>query len=118
MYEIEFYEDENGYSETAEFIQILNRQTSKNARINLTKIVAYFNELEKYGTRIGQPVTKHLKGEIWELRPLRNRILYAYVKDNKFIMLCVFLKKTRKTPKHEIEKANKYLSDYIERNEK
>ena len=42
--------------------------------------------LEELGTRVGEPVTKHLDGEIWELRPLKNRFLYAYYKDNKFIM--------------------------------
>ena len=33
--------------------------------------------LEELGTRVGEPVTKHLDGEIWELRPLKNRFLYA-----------------------------------------
>ncbi len=42
--------------------------------------------LEELGTRVGEPVTKHLDGEIWELRPLKNRFLYAYYKDNKFII--------------------------------
>ena len=41
--------------------------------------------LEELGTRVGEPVTKHLDGEIWELRPLKNRFLYAYYKDNKFM---------------------------------
>lgn len=117
MYKILFYEDKNGYSETAEFIRTLGKQSGKNARVNLTKIIAYINELEKYGTRIGEPVTKHLAGEIWELRPLKNRILYACVKDNTFIILNNFQKKTPKTPRREIAKAIRYLKDYLERNE-
>ena len=72
--------------------------------------------LEKMGTRVGEPVTKHLTGEIWELRPLKNRILYAYYEDDKFIVLHHFVKKTQKTPKREIEKAIRNLSDYRERN--
>ena len=73
--------------------------------------------LEELGSRVGEPVTKHLDGEIWELRPLKNRFLYAYYKDNKFIILHYFIKKTQKTPKREIEQAKRNLQDYLERNE-
>jgi len=33
--------------------------------------------LKNRGTMIGEPFIKHLEGEIWELRPLRDRILFA-----------------------------------------
>ena len=119
MYEIEFYEDKNGKSEVADYIKKLNTKaaTSKECRVNFNKIVAYMDMLEELGTRVGEPVTKHLDGEIWELRPLKNRFLYAYYKDNKFIVLHHFIKKTQKTPKHEIEQAKRNLKDYLERNE-
>ncbi len=119
MYEIEFYEDKNGKSEIAEFIKHLSQKASRNkeCRINFNKIAAYLDLLEEYGTRIGEPVTKHLDGEIWELRPLRNRLLYAYYKDNRFIILHHFVKNARKTPKREIEQAERNLQDYLERNE-
>ena len=113
MYEIEFYENKNGISETANYIKELNQKssTNKESRINFNKIVAYLDLLEEFGPRIGEPVTKHLEGEIWELRPLRNRFLYAYHKDNKFIILHHFIKKTQKTPKREIEQAKRNLQD-------
>ncbi|MCM1387686.1 MAG: type II toxin-antitoxin system RelE/ParE family toxin [Bacillus sp. (in: Bacteria)] len=119
MYEIEFYEDKNGKSEIADYIKDLNQKsaTNKESRINFNKIVTYFDLLEEFGTRIGQPATKHLDGEIWELRPLKNRFLYAYYKDNKFIVLHYFTKKTQKTPKKEIEQAKRNLQDYLERNQ-
>ena len=115
MYEIEFYEDKDGKSEIADFIKTLNVKaaTSKECRINFNKIVAYMDMLEELGTRIGEPVTKHLDGEIWELRPLKNRFLYAYYKDNKFIILHHFIKKTQKTPKTMIAKAENVLKEYI-----
>ena len=111
MYRIEFYEDKNGKSDVADFIRNLNAKaaTSKESRINFNKIVAYLDMLEEMGTRIGEPVTKHLDGEIWELRPLRNRFLYAYYKDNRFVILHHFLKKTQKTPRREIEQAKRNL---------
>lgn len=119
MYTVKFYEDKNGYSEVVEYIKDLNKkaETSKESRVNFNKIVAYLDVLEEMGTRAGEPVTKHLDGEIWELRPLRNRILYAYYKDNTFIILHHFFKRTQKTPRKEIQKAKKYLQDYLERNE-
>lgn len=117
MYKVEFYEDKNGRSEVFEFINNLEKRSflSKKHRIDYNKIIAYINMLGEMGTRVGEPVTKHLDGEIWELRPLRNRLLYAYYKDDTFIILHHFIKKTRKTPKRELEKAKRNLQDYIER---
>ena len=118
MYEIIFYEDENGQSDVINYIKKLEAgaATNKESRIKLNKIVAYMDLLEEMGTRIGEPVTKHLEGELWELRPLKDRILYAYYKENKFLILHHFAKKTRKAPKREIERAKRNLYDFIERN--
>ena len=117
MYQISFYEDKNGHSEVIDYINELRRKsfTNKTDRINFNKMVAYIDMLEEYGTRIGEPVTKHLDGEIWELRPLKNRVLYAYVENDTFVILHHFVKKTQKTPKKEIEKAKRNLQDYWER---
>ena len=46
---------------------------------------------------IGEPFIKHLEGDIWELRPLRDRILFAAWLDDGFILLHHFVKKTQKT---------------------
>jgi len=118
MFRVIFYEDSKGNEPIADWLNDLQRQaaTNKHARINLNKIVAFIDVLKSKGTRVGEPVTKHLDGDIWELRPLDNRILYAYYKDNTFILLHHFVKKTRKTPPREIEQAKRNLADYIERN--
>ena len=118
MYDIIFYSDSKGNEPIAEYIKKLREKsrTDKNARINFTKIIAYIDVLCERGTRIGEPVTKHLDGDIWELRPLDNRILLAYYKDNQFILLHHFIMKTNKTPPPEIEQAKRNLANYIERN--
>ena len=117
MYDIDFYEDERGYSEVKDFIKKLREksETNKDAKINFNKVVAYIDMLEEMGTRVGEPVTKHLDGEIWELRPLSNRILYAYYDNDTFVLLHHFLKKTQKTPKREIDKAKREIEDYKRR---
>lgn len=61
---------------------------------------------------------KHItNSNLWELRPTRDRIFFAYWKDNKFILLSHFVKKTQKTPFREIERAERILADFLERNE-
>lgn len=69
--------------------------------------------LEEKGLEIGEPYIKHINGNIWELRPLRDRILFATWENNKFIILNQFVKKTQKTPKKEIEKAKRLLKNYM-----
>jgi len=118
MYEIIFYSDSRGRESIAEFINELRQKsyTDKNARINFNKIVAYIDLLCERGTRVGEPMVKHLEGDIWELRPLDNRILFAQYKGKLYILLHYFTKKTNKTPSGEIKQAKRNLADYIERN--
>ena len=120
MYDVIFYSDAAGNVPIAEYIKELRQKslTSKDARVNLNKIVAYIDLLCEHGTWIGEPVVKHLDGEIWELRPLNNRILFAKYKSNIFVLLHRFVKKTDKTPPKDIDQAKRLLSDYIERNGK
>ena len=73
--------------------------------------------LQQEGLALGQPYIKHLENDIWELRPLRNRILFAYWYNNTFIILSHFMKQTPKTPKSEIAKAKRYLNDFKKRND-
>lgn len=74
-----FYEDRNGVSEL----------------------------FKKNGIKMPSNITKHIDDDIWELRPGKNRVLYFYFHDNLFVLLHMFKKTTRKTPKKEIEKAKK-----------
>ena len=121
MYKIEFYEDKNGKSEIYEYMKKLNNNKSKENRIKLKKIKAYLEMLSIYGLNLSEPYIKKIDNEIWELRPLKDRILFASLHNNKFILLSVFMKKVQKTPKKEIEKAKKNLKDYkkeVSENEK
>ena len=53
--------------------------------------------------------------EIWELRLLRDRILFVAWLYGSFVLLHHFAKKTQKTPRREIEKAKRELQDLKER---
>lgn len=117
MYEVNFYYDKNDVSDVVDYLDDLQQRskTSKNERINFNKINEYIELLEQFGTYIGYPVTKHISGDLWELRPLSNRIFFFYWKDNKFILLHHFTKKTKKTPSLEIKKAETKMKDHKER---
>jgi len=117
MFEVEFYRDQNGNSEIVEYLDELKErsETSKTDRINRDKILAYIGALEQFGTRLGYPIVKHIDGNIWELRPIANRIFFFYWKDNTYVLLHHFIKKSRKTPPQEIEHARSKLKDFLER---
>jgi phage-related protein len=77
--------------------------------------------LEKYGIDIIRHFpksVKQIKGDIYELRPGKNRVLYFYQdRKNRFILLHGFTKKTDKTPKSEVDKAIEEKKDFIRRYE-
>jgi phage-related protein len=94
MYEVEFYRDKNDKSEIVEYLDSLKEkgETDKNERVSRDKILAYIMALKEYGTRIGQPVVKHIDGSLWELRPLRT----AYFSfTGKIINSCCYITSLR-----------------------
>lgn len=115
MHKIYFYKDRKGNEPVAEYINALVKKTDKDSRIKLNKINDYIETLKHYGTHAGEPYMKHIDGEIWELRPLRDRIFFAAWTEGGFVLLHHFMKKTQKTPAKEIEKAKRELADLIER---
>ena len=117
MYEIIVYKNRKGESEIEDYLEKLKSKKDKDSKINFAKITSCVRFLKMNGTNVGSPYLKYLRDDIWELRPVRNRILFAYYKEEKFILLSIFMKKTQKTPQSEIEKAKRYLKDYIDRSE-
>lgn len=59
--------------------------------------------------RMGAPHVRHLTGPIWEMRMSgrdgTSRALYVTATDRRVVVVRAFLKKTRRTPKREIELA-------------
>ena len=119
MYNVEFYETQDGKSQIWEFLEELRIKaaTSKDARIQHKQASLYIELLQQNGTRLNENITKHLEDGIWELRPGINRVFYFFFQDNTFVLLHQFRKKTQKTPKREIEKAKRERDDYLFRKE-
>ena len=74
MYKVNFYRDKNGKQPVKEYLQELKNKGGKDSKIKFNKINDYIEVLSKYGTYAGEPYIKHLEGDIWELRPLSDRI--------------------------------------------
>ena len=115
MYNVFTYKDKNGNSPIDSYLNTLMSKNDKNSRINANKILEYVAYLEKYGVQAREPYAKHIGGDIWELRPIRNRILYAAWDGSSFILLHLFKKNTQKTPQREIEQAKRNLTDIRKR---
>lgn len=117
MFNIEFYSDASGVSELWNFLDSLSQKalTNKDARIQHKQIMQYIQLLSDYGTRLGENIAKHLEDDIWELRPGNNRVLFFYHKEDSYVLLHHFRKKTQKTPPREIARAKSERDDWIAR---
>lgn len=85
---------------------ILNLDSDTQARV-----LRYLELLEKYEYKLGMPYSKSLHKGLFELRIMGNkqvRILYCFHKEKVFLSN-IFLKKTNKIPKKEIDLTLKRL---------
>ncbi|MDE0056996.1 MAG: type II toxin-antitoxin system RelE/ParE family toxin [Defluviicoccus sp.] len=59
--------------------------------------------------RMGAPHVRHLSGSVWEMRLSGrdgiSRALYVAAPNNRVVVVRAFVKKTRRTPRREIELA-------------
>lgn len=119
MYEIEFYETEDGKCPIWDFLEALRLKapTNKDARIQHKQASLYIELLQQNGTHMNAEITKHLDDGIWELRPRNNRVFYFFYQNDTYVLLHQFRKKSQKTPKREIEKAKAERNDYLRRKE-
>ena len=115
-YNVEFYQKENGDIPVMEFL--LSLQPKMRA-----KAYREIELLEEHGSYLREPYVKQIKGEknkgIYELR-IRfasdiSRIFYFSVKQNTFILLSGFIKKSTNIPERELKKARDYKKDYERR---
>lgn len=75
--------------------------------------------LEDFGVQLRLPYSEHLEDGIFELRAKVStnisRVLYFFYAGNTAVLTNGFMKKTRQTPREEIERAKRYRADYLKR---
>ena len=118
MYKITFYE-KGGKSELWDFLESLREKAAanKDARIQYKQILLYIQLLQENGKNLPEKISKYLGGDIWELRPGNNRIFFFFWDGATCVLLHHFRKKTQKTPKRELDKAQRERADFLARKE-
>lgn len=91
IFEIDFYQKENGRVPVKEFLLSLNPKLRAKAILDIEL-------LQEHGNELKEPYVKPIKG-----------------KNNKYILLNGFIKKSMKTPRKEIARALRYMQDYKNR---
>lgn len=113
-YTVYFYRKRNGESPADHFLDCL----SENVRGKVFKWIA---ELESHGPSLPRPFADIVRGKIRELRVRfgsnHYRFLYFF-SGKKIVITHRFLKKQDKVPVDEIERAERYMKDFLFRLEK
>ena len=117
-YQIRFYDLPKSQKVPIEdFLEELRRD---NPKLHI-KTFRNLELLSDYGSDLGAPFIKYLSDGIYELRSVFGsnaaRIFYFFFskEENVIVLTNGFLKKTQKTPIHELEKAKQYKSEYESR---
>lgn len=107
-----FYKKTDGTKSAMEFLLDLN--IKMRAKMSLTIAL-----LETNGIELREPYSKHIRDGVFELRAKVgsdiSRILYFFVVNKRIILTHGFIKKTNKTPRSEIDRAERYRADYLSR---
>ncbi len=80
------------------------------------KIVRISQLIEEVGVSfVKEPYVRHVQDKIWEIRARSKekvaRSLYTTARGKRVVILRTFIKKTRKTPKREIELAMQRIKE-------
>lgn len=111
-FHIEFYEKDNGSQPAKDFVRSLDTKMR-------AKMLRTIEVLRENGNELREPYTKPLRDGIFELRAKQgsdiSRVLYFFVVGQKIVLTNGFIKKTQKTPQKEIDLAEAYRKDYLEK---
>lgn len=112
MYDIIFYDKENGDCPVADFLDSLNAKL-------LAKTLRTIDLLQANGPNLREPFSKYITDGIFELRTKQGsditRVFYFFLIGEKAVITNGFVKKTNHIPKRELELAKKYKEDFERR---
>jgi len=83
----------------------------------VARFLRYAERMEIYGPDLGMPHTRAIGEGLFELRVKGQegiaRVFYCTVVQRRIVMLLVFIKKSQKTPKRELETAKRRLQEVL-----
>lgn len=115
MYDVTYYETENGRAPLKDYIKSLTKQ---NKTKEIAQIQEYVRRLEEHGMAVNNtyPETiRKLRDDVYELRPGQNRVFFFYWTGKTFVLLHAYKKQKQEAPNRQIEKAISEKDDYIRR---
>lgn len=114
MFNVEFYETSDGKVPVSDFLDSLDDKMN-------AKMVGLMTLLEEKGNSMREPYSAPLDDGIFELRCKMGsnitRALYFFYFGGTIVITNGFVKKTRKTPRRELELAKTRRTDWIMRQE-
>ena len=112
MFELEFYDLENGRCPVQEFLDSLEPKMK-------AKSLRTIDLLERNGPMLRKPYSAPMGDGIFELRVKHGsniaRVFYFFFVGRKAVLTNGLIKQTQKTPKADLELAKKYKADYERR---
>lgn len=111
-FKVIFYAREDGTEPVKDFILGLDKKMR-------AKVMKELKMLSLNGMELREPYSKLLEDGIFELRAQTGsditRVLYFFVIGREIVLTNGFVKKTRKTPPEEIDRAKRRRADYLKR---
>lgn len=111
-FKVIFYAREDGTEPVKDFILGLDKKMR-------AKVMKELKMLSLNGTELREPYSKLLEDGIFELRAQSGsditRVLYFFFVGREIVLTNGFVKKTRKTPREEIDRAKHLRADYLKR---
>lgn len=93
----------------------VEKQTLKFPKSILANFLHIVEMIEKFGPNLGRPHTAPMGDGLFEIRAKGKegigRSLFCMMKGKEIVILHSFVKKTQKTPKKELETAQKRLKE-------
>lgn len=110
-YRVYFYRAADGRCQACDYARAMDINHQARAK-------RWFKALAENGPSLPADYGKHLRDGIWELRIIiqrhQHRFLYSFWRDI-IVVTNAFLKKSRKVPGNEIEKARKAMADWLDK---
>lgn len=79
------------------------------------RMIRLMELMEKHGADLGEPHTKAIGGDLFEIRAKARegigRGIFCYVRGKRIVILHVFVKKSQKIPKKDLELAKERLKE-------
>ena len=112
---IDFYLNARGKNSVLEYLDELSKRRDKQSRVKHEKIAQQLDYLSQFGLAVGMPTLRPILGkgmkDLWELRPLKDRVLFVVRHEDYFVVLHHFQKGANLDL--EVAKAKREYDEYL-----